>query len=102
MEEARLIQSRNRQRKLFTNGAGGSWSGWGRSGWNHVVFEHPARFETLAMDPNKKEEIINDLITFTKAKEYSARIGKTWKRGYLLYGPPGIGKSTMIAAMANL
>ncbi|GKC60629.1 AAA-ATPase ASD, mitochondrial-like protein [Tanacetum coccineum] len=29
------------------------------------------------------------------------KIGKAWKRGYLLYGPPGTGKSSMIAAMAN-
>ena len=66
-----------------------------------MTFEHPARFETLAMEPKKKEEIINDLVKFKRGKEYYAKIGKAWKRGYLLYGPPGTGKSTMIAAMAN-
>ncbi|KAL0357532.1 UNVERIFIED_CONTAM: AAA-ATPase [Sesamum calycinum] len=54
------------------------------------------------MEEEKKEEIIEDLLTFTKSKDFYARIGKAWKRGYLLYGPPGTGKSTMIAAMANL
>ena len=53
------------------------------------------------MDSNKKEEIINDLLKFREGKEYYAKIGKAWKRGYLLYGPPGTGKSSMIAAMAN-
>lgn len=53
------------------------------------------------MDPKKKQEIIDDLIAFGKSKEYYAKVGKAWKRGYLLYGPPGTGKSTMIAAMAN-
>ncbi|KAL0349312.1 UNVERIFIED_CONTAM: AAA-ATPase [Sesamum angustifolium] len=53
------------------------------------------------MDPEKKKDIVNDLIAFTKGKEYYRQIGKAWKRGYLLYGPPGTGKSTMIAAMAN-
>ncbi|XP_027076744.2 AAA-ATPase At3g28600 isoform X2 [Coffea arabica] len=48
-----------------------------------------------------KQEIIDDLRTFKKAKDYYAKIGKAWKRGYLLYGPPGTGKSTMIAAIAN-
>jgi chaperone BCS1 len=66
-----------------------------------VVFEHPSTFDTLAMDPAKKREIMDDLDTFRNGKEYYARIGKAWKRGYLLYGPPGTGKSTMIAAMAN-
>ncbi|RRT41674.1 hypothetical protein B296_00057639 [Ensete ventricosum] len=53
------------------------------------------------MDPKKKQEIMNDLETFSKSRDYYAKLGKTWKRGYLLYGPPGSGKSTMIACMAN-
>ncbi|MCI58731.1 mitochondrial chaperone BCS1, partial [Trifolium medium] len=53
------------------------------------------------MDPKKKEEIINDLVKFKKGKEYYAKVGKAWKRGYLLFGPPGTGKSTMISAIAN-
>ena len=67
-----------------------------------MVFDHPASFQTLAMEAEKKREIVEDLISFSQAKEFYARIGKAWKRGYLLYGPPGTGKSTMIAAMANL
>ncbi|KAH9739887.1 hypothetical protein KPL71_019282 [Citrus sinensis] len=53
------------------------------------------------METKKKEEIKKDLKKFSEGKEYCAKIGKAWKRGYLLYGPPGTGKSTMIAAMAN-
>ncbi|KAJ7974468.1 AAA-ATPase [Quillaja saponaria] len=88
----KAIKVKNRQRKLYTNS--GSY-------WSHVVFEHPATFRTLAMEAEKKQEIIDDLITFSKAEEFYARIGRAWKRGYLLYGPPATGKSTMIAAMAN-
>jgi chaperone BCS1 len=66
-----------------------------------VVFKHPSTFETLAMDPAKKREIMDDLDAFRNGKEYYARIGKAWKRGYLLHGSPGTGKSSMIAAMAN-
>ncbi|XP_052722761.1 AAA-ATPase ASD, mitochondrial-like isoform X4 [Vigna angularis] len=87
------MSDERRQRKLYTNS--GSY-------WSHVVFEHPATFQTLAMDPEEKEMIIDDLITFSKSGGFYARIGRAWKRGYLLYGPPGTGKSTMIAAMANL
>ncbi|KAG9156583.1 hypothetical protein Leryth_006564 [Lithospermum erythrorhizon] len=89
------MNARNRQRKLYTNSTS-------KSAWSHIVFEHPATFDTLAMEPWKKQEIIEDLQTFTKSKDYYSKIGKAWKRGYLLYGPPGTGKSTMIAAMANL
>ena len=44
------------------------------------------------MEESKKNAIINDLIRFSKAKEYYAKIGKPWKRGYLLYGHPNTGK----------
>lgn len=93
LKEGDAIKVRNRQRKLYTNNG---------AQWSHVVFEHPASFDTLAMEPDKKREIVEDLITFSKGEEFYARIGRSWKRGYLLYGPPGTGKSTMIAAMANL
>ncbi|XP_019442623.1 PREDICTED: AAA-ATPase ASD, mitochondrial-like isoform X2 [Lupinus angustifolius] len=93
MKEGNDIKIKNRQRKLYTNN--GSY-------WSHVVFQHPATFQTLAMEPKEKELIIDDLITFSKSGDFYAGIGRAWKRGYLLYGPPGTGKSTMIAAMANL
>jgi chaperone BCS1 len=102
MKEGKEIRLRNRQRKLYTNSPGYKWPSYKQTMWSHIVFEHPATFETMAMEPEKKKEIIQDLVTFSKSKDFYARIGKAWKRGYLLFGPPGTGKSTMIAAMANL
>lgn len=67
-----------------------------------MPFQHPSTFDTLAMDPAKKQQIIDDLNEFCQGREYYSRIGKAWKRGYLLYGPPGTGKSSMISAIANL
>ncbi|XP_068303395.1 AAA-ATPase ASD, mitochondrial-like [Pyrus communis] len=101
IKEGKAILVSNRQRKLYINNPTQNWYSYKGTTWSHVVFEHPASFETLAMDPKKKEEIVNDLIKFRRGKEYYAKIGKPWKRGYLLYGPPGTGKSTMIAAMSN-
>ncbi|CAI9105952.1 OLC1v1004989C1 [Oldenlandia corymbosa var. corymbosa] len=100
LEEGKQIAVRERRRKLYTNRK--SDVGNRTPMWSQVRFEHPATFDTLVMEPKKKKEIMDDLINFSKAKEYYAKIGKAWKRGYLLYGPPGTGKSTMIAAMANL
>ncbi|KDO72428.1 hypothetical protein CISIN_1g035603mg [Citrus sinensis] len=98
LEEGKAIAVRNRQRKLYKNVP---CQAWYEKKWSHVYFEHPATFDTLAMASKKKEAIKKDLIKFTEGKEYYAKIGKAWKRGYLLFGPPGTGKSTMIAAMAN-
>ncbi|XP_060193535.1 AAA-ATPase At5g17760-like [Lycium barbarum] len=70
-------------------------------GWDSVNLEHPSTFETLALEPKLKKTIIEDLDRFLKRKEFYRRVGKAWKRGYLLYGPPGTGKSSLIAAIAN-
>ncbi|KAJ4959671.1 hypothetical protein NE237_019581 [Protea cynaroides] len=98
LEEGKAVVVRNRQRRLYTNNSGREWRG---GSWTHVAFQHRATFRNLAMDPQKKQEIEDDLLTFSNSKDYYAKIGKAWKRGYLLYGPPGTGKTTMIAAMAN-
>ncbi|KAL6623251.1 hypothetical protein ACP70R_033130 [Stipagrostis hirtigluma subsp. patula] len=95
--EGRAVAVRNRQRQLFTNSAGDGDD----DGWTRVKLEHPSTFRTLAMDPARKQQIVDDLEMFRDGKDYYASVGKAWKRGYLLYGPPGTGKSTMVAAMAN-
>ncbi|CAL4936524.1 unnamed protein product [Urochloa decumbens] len=94
-QEGRNILIDSRQRKIYTNVSDRG------SGWSHVTFKHPMNFDKLAMDPEKREEIKKDLIAFQNGKKYYERVGKAWKRGYLLHGPPGTGKSAMIAAMAN-
>ncbi|XP_024184089.1 AAA-ATPase At2g18193 isoform X1 [Rosa chinensis] len=66
-----------------------------------IDLQHPSTFDTLAMDPKLKRMIIEDLDRFLRRKEFYKKVGKAWKRGYLLYGPPGTGKSSLIAAMAN-
>ncbi|KAK0589319.1 hypothetical protein LWI29_012618 [Acer saccharum] len=100
INEGKALALKNRQKRMYSNTPCIDWNNW-KIKWNCVYFDHPATFDTLAMESKKKEEIMNDLKKFSEAKEYYAKIGKAWKRGYLLYGPPGTGKSTMIAAMAN-
>ncbi|XP_030522917.1 protein HYPER-SENSITIVITY-RELATED 4-like [Rhodamnia argentea] len=69
--------------------------------WLSVNLHHPSTFDTLAMDSDLKKKIMEDLDRFVTRKDYYGRVGKAWKRGYLLYGPPGTGKSSLVAAMAN-
>ncbi|XP_027072597.1 AAA-ATPase At5g57480-like [Coffea arabica] len=100
MEKASEIRRNNQDRLLYTNSRGGSLDSRGHP-WESVPFKHPSTFDTLAMDPIKKAEIMADLKDFANGEAFYQRTGRAWKRGYLLYGPPGTGKSSMIAAMAN-
>ena len=55
----------------------------------------------LFRSPEQKRMLKDDLDKFIGRKEWYKKVGKAWKRGYLLYGPPGTGKTSLIAAMAN-
>ncbi|CAH9146165.1 unnamed protein product [Cuscuta epithymum] len=102
LEEGEAIAVKDRKLKLYTNNKSDDWRGWKSTKWSHVIFKHPSNFTTLAMEPRRKQEIKDELLNFKDSKEFYAQIGKAWKRGYLLHGPPGTGKSSMVAAMANL
>ncbi|KAK0604277.1 hypothetical protein LWI29_014073 [Acer saccharum] len=97
LDQANDIKERERVAKLYSKDRGGPGGG----GWGSINLEHPLTFDKLAMDPEMKKMIVEDLDRFVKRKDFYKRVGKAWKRGYLLYGPPGTGKSSLIAAMAN-
>lgn len=92
LEKAKSIQ--DGKKTVMLQAIGSSWM-------SSVKLNHPSTFETMAMDPTIKKDLIDDLDRFLKRRDFYQRVGKAWKRGYLLYGPPGTGKSSLIAAMAN-
>ncbi|CAN0893144.1 AAA-ATPase At2g46620, partial [Linum grandiflorum] len=44
----------------------------------------------------------SDLELFLRAKQHYHRLGRVWKRSYLLYESSRTGKSSFVAAMTNL
>lgn len=92
------IELRRREVRLFTNSAGVGGEG---PRWRSVPFTHPSTLDTVAMDPDLKTRVRADLEAFLKGRAYYHRLGRVWRRSYLLYGPPGTGKSTFVAAMAK-
>lgn len=98
LEKSKSIQEQDRKVKIYSLG---NLSGEYEGVWGSVNLEHPSTFDTLAMDPEVKKNLLDDLDRFVKRRDFYKRVGKAWKRGYLLYGPPGTGKSSLIAAMAN-
>ncbi|KAI4330400.1 hypothetical protein MLD38_028690 [Melastoma candidum] len=94
LEMAKIIKDQNHLIKFHT-------VRYDRGTSSTSTLIHPMTFGTLALDEELKKSLIEDLTAFSNGKDYYQKIGKAWKRGYLLYGPPGTGKSSLIAAMSN-
>jgi len=57
--------------------------------------------ETLVLKEGQMQSILDDLDTFKRRRDWYLRMGIPWKRGYLLHGEPGNGKSSLILVMAT-
>ena len=100
LRESKSAQQEQKTLKIFTVDYNNLYCNIAEA-WMPMNLDHPSTFETLAMDTQVKNFILEDLERFVRRKDYYKKVGKAWKRGYLLYGPPGTGKSSLIAAMAN-
>lgn len=94
-----IEQNTRRRRKLYINVKPGDDQGNGR--WRSIPLTHPSTIDTLAMDLDLKNKAKSDLESFLQSKKYYHRLGRAWRRSYLLYGPSGTGKSSFIAAVAK-
>ncbi|PSS04482.1 AAA-ATPase [Actinidia chinensis var. chinensis] len=92
------IEQRRKEVKLYINAETNPEKN-GR--WRSVPFSHPGTIDAVAMQADLKTKVKSDLESFLKSKQYYNRLGRVWKRSYLLYGPSGTGKSSFVAGMAK-
>ena len=73
-----------------------------KNGYWSTLSKLPKRnMDTIYLSNQEKSKIISDIENFKKSKKDYEELGIPWKRNYLLEGPPGTGKSSLIFALAS-
>lgn len=67
-------------------------------------FGHPRKrrpISSVVLDSGISERIVDDCKDFIGSSQWYSDRGIPYRRGYLLHGPPGCGKSSFITALAG-
>ncbi|XP_066603199.1 mitochondrial chaperone BCS1 [Prorops nasuta] len=95
LEEARQMALKEHEGKTIMYTAMGSeWRQFG-----HPKNKRPT--DSVVLDTGIAERIIKDCREFIENHSWYSERGIPYRRGYLLYGPPGCGKSSFITALAG-
>ncbi|BGP16775.1 hypothetical protein JCM10213_002168 [Rhodosporidiobolus nylandii] len=95
LEEARrLAQQAQVGRTVIYTAWGAEWRPFGRPREKRLL-------ESVVLDSGVKERVVDDVRAFMGRGRWYSERGIPYRRGYLLYGPPGSGKSSFIQALAG-
>ncbi|KAF9300520.1 hypothetical protein BGZ74_007799 [Mortierella antarctica] len=69
--------------------------------WSSSSTRAPRAFHSVILAKGLKEELLHDITTFRNSSQWYHDRGVPYRRGYLLHGPPGTGKTSFIVALAG-
>ncbi|KAL1672427.1 P-loop containing nucleoside triphosphate hydrolase protein [Schizophyllum commune] len=69
--------------------------------WRRIASRPKRALDSIVLDPGIKDLLINDAREFLKSRDWYNDRGIPFRRGYLLYGAPGCGKTSIIHSLAG-
>ncbi|KAF9273125.1 BCS1 N terminal-domain-containing protein [Linnemannia elongata] len=96
-----LLKEAQKMALLNQEGKTVIYTSWGPE-WR--PFGQPRRrrvLQSVILDEGVGERVVSDVKEFVKNEKWYADRGIPYRRGYLLYGPPGSGKTSFIQALAG-
>lgn len=69
--------------------------------WRRTQSRPKRPLSTIVISPSVKHRLVSDAKEFLESETFYAERGLPYRRGYLLYGQPGSGKSSMIHSLAG-
>jgi chaperone BCS1 len=73
---------------------------WG-GGWEKALSKKPRALNSVILDEDLATDLLADARDFLKSADWYQSVGIPYRRGYLLYGPPGCGKTSFCQALAG-
>lgn len=71
------------------------------SSWDEQMQRLPRPPESVVLKAGQMESLVADAKTFLQRRDWYLERGLPYRRGYLLHGPPGTGKSSAVLAVAS-
>ncbi|KAJ9114791.1 hypothetical protein QFC24_007110 [Naganishia onofrii] len=69
--------------------------------WRQVATKNKRPLSSVVTEAGVKERLERDIIEFLKSENWYISRGVPWRRGFLLHGVPGCGKTSLIHALAS-